>query len=63
MNTGIYALEPTVIDLVEPGRPMAMPDLIDAVLARGDRVGAFEVEDAWIDGGQRAQLARAREGE
>jgi len=63
VNTGIYVLEPTVLDLVAAGRPMAMPDLIDAVLERGDPVGAFEVEDDWIDVGQRDQLARAREGE
>jgi dTDP-glucose pyrophosphorylase len=63
VNTGIYALEPAILELVERGRPMAMPDLIEAVLERGDPVGAFEVEDDWIDVGQRDQLARAREGE
>ena len=63
MNSGIYALDPSVLDLVAPGRPVATPDLIAALLDRGDLVEAFEIEDDWIDVGQREQLAAAREGE
>ena len=40
---------------------MSMPDVIDRVLAAARPVGAFEVEDDWIDVGQREQL-RARAG-
>ena len=39
-----------------------MPDLIADLLARGEPVGAFEIEDDWIDVGQRDQLAAARGG-
>ena len=35
---------------------------VDRVLSLGRPVGAFEIEDDWIDVGQRDQLARAREG-
>ena len=63
VNSGIYALDPSVLDLVTPGRPAATPDLIGALLDRGDLVEAFEIEDDWIDVGQREQLAAAREGE
>lgn len=62
VNTGIYALAPATVALVTPGRPLTMPDLLDLVLARGEPVGAFEVEGDWVDVGQRDQLARAREG-
>jgi dTDP-glucose pyrophosphorylase len=63
VSTGIYALEPWVIGLVAPGRPLMMPDLIRTVLARDPAVvGAFEIDDDWVDVGQREQLARAREG-
>lgn len=62
VNTGIYALEPSVVALVEPGTRTSMPDVIERVLAAGDPVGAFEVEDDWVDVGQRDQLMRAREG-
>lgn len=62
VNTGIFAIAPDVVAMVEPGQPTNMPDLIERVLGAGRPVGAFEVEDDWIDVGQRDQLARAREG-
>ena len=62
VNTGIYALSPRLVARVEPGQQLAMPDLIGDALDRGERVGAFEIEDDWIDVGQREQLERARGG-
>jgi dTDP-glucose pyrophosphorylase len=62
VNTGIYALAPHVIDLVQRDTPTAMPDLIERLLRAREPVGAFEVEDDWVDVGQRDQLIRAREG-
>jgi len=62
VNTGIYALAPHVVGQVPAGVPLTMPELIGRVLVRGEPVGAFEVEDDWVDVGQRDQLARAREG-
>ena len=43
-----------------PGRRVDTPDLIADLLAAGEPVGAFEIEDEWIDVGQREQLAAAR---
>lgn len=62
VNTGIYALAPSVVAMIPPGEHIAMPDLIGQLLARGERVGAFEVQDDWLDVGQRDELIRAREG-
>lgn len=63
VSTGIYVLQPSVMTLVAPGSPMMMPELIRTVLARDPMaVGAFEIDDDWVDVGQREQLARAREG-
>ena len=62
VNTGIYALSPWAAGLVEPGRAITMPELVAQILVTGRPVGAFEVEDDWVDVGQRDQLARAREG-
>ncbi len=39
-----------------------MLDVLAGVLERGETVGAFEVEDDWLDVGQREQLRLAREG-
>jgi dTDP-glucose pyrophosphorylase len=62
VNTGMYALDPAVVALVRPGEPTTMPDLIATALDAGRRVGAFEIEDDWVDVGQRDQLVRARGG-
>jgi dTDP-glucose pyrophosphorylase len=60
VNTGIYALAPELVARVERGRPLMMPDLVSDALGRGETVGAFEIEDDWIDIGQRDLLDRAR---
>ena len=61
VSTGMYALDPDVTGLVEPGVPLGMPTLLRRVLETGP-VGAFDIEDEWVDVGQRDQLVRAREG-
>jgi dTDP-glucose pyrophosphorylase len=60
VSSGIYALDPSVVARVSTGQPMDAPDLIAELLADGVPVGAFEIEDEWIDVGQREQLAAAR---
>ena len=62
VNSGIYAVAPETVALVRPGQPIAMPELIGEVLDGGGSVGAFEIEDDWIDVGQRDQLDQARGG-
>ncbi len=62
VNTGIYALEPALVARVERGRRLDMTDLVEDALGRGEPVGAFSIEDDWIDVGQRETLSRAREG-
>lgn len=60
VNSGIYALDPSVVARMPRGRRVDTPDLIADLLADGAPVGAFEIEDEWIDVGQREQLAAAR---
>jgi dTDP-glucose pyrophosphorylase len=62
VNTGMYALNPGIVALVRPGEPTSMPELITTALDAGRSVGAFEIEDDWVDVGQREQLVRARGG-
>ena len=63
VNSGIYALSPEAVARVERGVRLSMPELIEGLLDDGRPVGAFEIEDDWIDVGQREQLARARTGD
>ena len=62
VNAGIYALAPSLVARVGRGRPLALPDLVGDAIDRGEAVGAFAIDDDWIDVGQREQLDRAREG-
>jgi dTDP-glucose pyrophosphorylase len=59
LNAGIYVVEPDVLTLVEPGKPLDMPDLIEGLVADGRRVGCFPVHEYWLDVGVPEQLERA----
>jgi len=61
INTGAYVLEPSVIDMLTPGEPCDMTDLIDRALADDLRVGSFPVHEYWLDIGTPAQLEKAQE--
>jgi dTDP-glucose pyrophosphorylase len=63
VNSGIYVLGPTLVHRVERDVPVNTPDILADAIDRGEFVGAFEIEDDWLDVGHREQLAKAREGE
>jgi NDP-sugar pyrophosphorylase family protein len=59
INAGIYVLDPGILDCVVKNQALLITSLLEDCLARGERVQAFEVEEDWIDVGQRDQLRRA----
>jgi NDP-sugar pyrophosphorylase family protein len=61
INAGIYVLEPTLLKYV-PQRFFPITTLLEESLARGERQGAFMIEDEWIDVGHRDELRRAQKG-
>lgn len=60
VNAGIYALSPSVLDLVPPGEPLNMTELFERVTGRGDEAAVFPVREYWLDIGQLPDLERAR---
>lgn len=60
VNAGMYVLSPDVVARVPVGQEFPLPALLEQCIARGEAVGAFEVEGDWIDVGQREQLKEAR---
>lgn len=60
VNSGIYALEPEVLDILPPGAFYDMTTLFDDLLARGGHGIVFPVHEYWIDIGQFDDLERAR---
>ena len=53
VNTGVYILNPELIDEIPEGKFFHITHLMEKVKARGGRVGCFPVsEDAWKDMGE-----------
>lgn len=60
INAGIYVFSPEVIDLLSAGEVIDVPHLLDRVMQRGMKVGAFPLRERWLDVGQPGDLERAR---
>ncbi len=53
VNTGMYVMEPVVFERLPPREFFHLPELVEACMQAGLRVGVFPVsEDAWMDMGQ-----------
>lgn len=53
INTGLYMIEPEVLDDIEDGEYIHLPDLAQRYLEKGEKVGVFPIsEKAWMDMGQ-----------
>jgi len=61
VNTGVYVLNPSVLDLFQASGGRDMPDVIAEVLKSGKRVGSFPVHEYWLDIGNHEHYARAQE--
>ncbi len=60
-NTGLYVVEPEVIDLIAPDTFTPFTDVIERVRAGGGRVGVYPVsEHSWMDMGQLEELDNMR---
>jgi mannose-1-phosphate guanylyltransferase len=59
INAGTYVLEPSVLDLIEPGRPVSVErDTFPRLVARG-RMYGVATDDYWIDAGRPELYLRA----
>jgi dTDP-glucose pyrophosphorylase len=58
-SSGTYVLGPRARALLDPERRWDVPDLVTALIARGERVCAFPHDELWIDVNDAAALARA----
>ena len=60
VNTGLYVLNPEVLELIPANQLFHITHLIDKVKANGGSIGVFPVsEQAWIDVGQWAEYRKA----
>jgi NDP-sugar pyrophosphorylase family protein len=61
VNAGIYLVEPEACRLVEGGRRLDMTELIQLLLARGEKVASFPVVEYWLDVGSPEAYRQAQE--
>lgn len=61
INAGIYVLSPEVLARIPKGF-FPITNLFEECIERKLAIGGFEVDDDWIDVGQREQLKQAQEG-
>ena len=61
VSMGVYVFEPGVLDYVPPGEHFDFPDLVQALLRRGEPVGAYLFDGPWFDIGREDDHARAVE--
>jgi NDP-sugar pyrophosphorylase family protein len=47
VNAGIYAVSGRCLDLIPRGGFFTMPDLMSALVARGEKVGVFPIAGFW----------------
>ena len=60
-NTGIYIVEPEVIDDIGNDEVIGFPDIVEREKQKGRKVAAFPVsENDWMDMGQLPELEKMR---
>jgi sugar O-acyltransferase (sialic acid O-acetyltransferase NeuD family) len=60
VNGGIYIVDPSLLELIEPNQIFPMTSLIDKCLEKQIRVGVHMLEGDWMDIGHHKELATAR---
>ncbi len=61
INSGVYVLEPEVVDLIEADRFCDMPDLLLSAKKAGHKVQIYPMTCSWFDVGQWSEYQRAIE--
>ena len=60
VNAGIYVIRPTLLGAIPRGKELPITSFISQKLKEGKRVGLFEIQEDWIDVGEKDQLREAR---
>jgi len=59
-NAGIYLLNPALLDRIPKDVEYTVPALVEDCISRGEQVGAFRIDEDWMDIGHPQELQRAR---
>lgn len=59
INTGMYVINPEVIDMIPKDELFHMTDLVNKILEKGGRIGTFPIsEDSFLDMGEMEEMRR-----
>lgn len=61
VNTGIYVLNPEVLEFIPEGQRFDMPDLIKILLEHGKKISSFPIHEYWLDIGKIQDYEQAQE--
>ena len=60
-NTGMYIVEPKIIEELEEDKPIGFPDIIEQHKAKGEKIGIYPIsENSWMDMGQIDEMEEMR---
>jgi NDP-mannose synthase len=59
VSMGVYAINPRLLPLIEPGAYLDFPDLVLKALAAGERVASYRYDGLWLDIGRHEDYERA----
>ena len=61
INTGMYIVEPRVIEELEEDKEIGFPDIIESYRRAGEKIGIYPIsENAWLDMGQIEEMEEMR---
>ena len=60
-NTGMYIVEPKIIEELEEDKPIGFPDIIEQYKTKGEKIGIYPIsENSWMDMGQIDEMEEMR---
>ena len=60
-NTGMYIVEPKIIEELEDNKSIGFPDIIEQYKAKGEKIGIYPIsENSWMDMGQIDEMEEMR---
>lgn len=60
ISSGIYVLDPCVVNSVKKNKPLDMPTLLRKVIAGGRNVNTFKIYEHWLDVGRKEDFDQAQ---
>lgn len=60
VNAGIYVISPEIVKSLNHNEQLDMPDLINACLAKNEKIAMFPIHEYWLDIGRMSDFERAQ---